>query len=871
MTNPTNASPVRTVAAIAAGASAPRLALAGRRVLVVDDSQATRVILQGILERAGMQVETASDGGMAFWMVNAGPERFDLIVMDLVMEGMDGFRCMEQIVPLLGRRHCPIVATSATVTPQILARCRSLGAYKVMLTKPYRASDVLDVLGLAVLDDKSVSPVVGADPGAAQALQPAAAPARDGIDTAGALDRCGGDTAMLRALLDGFALAVVATFEQIRASLQNGRIRTAARQLHKVRGEAVNLGLDTVAREVANVEYALQRSEPPDALVDALEVSCASAVLRALNAVPLHEPAPGGGAEFDVLAFRALVESMLESDPTVIARRLGGGRLLPADYADDVEEQFRRRAEVLDFAGARRLLHARDDGSGPMVRPAGESVLIVDDDPVVVLLLARALEGTASIRFALQGEVALQLARDFVPDLVLADVHMEGMSGIELCKRFKAPGPLMQVPVILMSANNDIANEVQALTAGAADFIEKPLNMARVLGRVTAQLANHRRNLQIAGLLATDPGESGLGFLICNASGALGEVGPVLARTLGYRQPDAGLGNLRELVDPDSWVAIAANLQSGAGGGRLRPLDVKLRTSTGSLLPVRLQSRLVSGEGGGSFWISVEDLRGQVQLNLERLNRAKAEALSSITSGIAHEFNNLLGIVIGNLDNVIEEPGDQARMPARLQAAQDAALRAADISRALLGAARSAPRAGLPARLGDLLDDMWPILSNMLPKSIRLVRARDGDSLWALVDPAGLRDCLLALLQNAIDAMPQGGEVVVSTLAVPPPASAADAPAEPVPAISVSDNGPGMSQAVRERAFDPFFTTRSPQRVGLGLSTVLGFATANAGAVDVRSAPGQGSTFTLRLARAPYAPNLEAPPPAGRTEPRTRH
>jgi CheY-like chemotaxis protein len=868
MTNPSNASPVRTVGPGAAGAPAHRLALAGRRVLVVDDSHATRVILQGILERAGMQVETASDGGMAFWLVNAGPERFDLIVMDLVMDGMDGYRCMEQIMPLLGGRHCPVVATSATVTPQIAARCRSLGAHKIMLTKPYRASDVLEALGLAVLDDASVSPAAGADPGAAQAPQPAVAPARDGVDSAGALDRCGGDTAMLRALLDGFALAAAATFEQIRAELQTGRIRTAARRLHKLRGEAVNLGLDMVAREVADIESAVQRNAPVDALIDALEVGCASAVLRALNAVPLRELVPGDGVELDALAFRALVESMAESDPTVIAHRLGGGRLLPASYGSDVEEKFRRRAEALDFPGARRLLHTRDDASGPMVRPAGVSVLIVDDDPVVVLLLARALEGTASIRFALQGEAALHLARNFAPDLVLADVHMDGMSGIELCKRLKALGPLMQVPIILMSANNDIANEVQALTAGAADFIEKPLNMARVLGRVTAQLANHRRNIEMVGLLAADLGESGLGFMTCDVSGALGDVGPVLARTLGYRQPDAGLANLRDLVGPGSWDSIAANLQSGARGGRVWPLDVTLRTSTGNLLPVRLQSRLVSGEGGGSFWISVEDLRGQVQLNFERLNRAKAEALSSITSGIAHEFNNLLGIVIGNLDNAIEEPGDQARMTARLKTAQDAALRAADISRALLGAARAAPRAGLPARLGNLLDDMWPILLNLLPKSIRLVRARDGDSQWALVDPAGLRDCLMGLLQNAIDAMPQGGEVVVSTLALRPSAGTVGAPSEP--AISVADNGHGMSEAVRERAFDPFFTTRSPQRVGLGLSTVLGFATANRGFVDVRSAPGQGSTFTLRLARAPDAANLEAPALAGQTLPRTR-
>lgn len=112
----------------AAAATAAGQLLTGRRALVVDDSGAACAILRGILEREGMQVDTTGEGGIAISLVREQPDRFDVILMDLVMEGVSGLDAIGQIRPLLQPGLCPIVAMSATVTSEVEAQCVSLGA-----------------------------------------------------------------------------------------------------------------------------------------------------------------------------------------------------------------------------------------------------------------------------------------------------------------------------------------------------------------------------------------------------------------------------------------------------------------------------------------------------------------------------------------------------------------------------------------------------------------------------------------------------------------------------------------------------------------------------------------------------------------------
>ncbi len=115
-------------------------------------------------------------------------------------------------------------------------------------------------------------------------------------------------------------------------------------------------------------------------------------------------------------------------------------------------------------------------------------ILLVDDDPGSIQLMGRILADVGNLRFATNGHDALRLARDSVPDLILVDAEMPGMSGFELLKILKLDASLLEVPVIFITSHTEAGFEVSALDMGAADFIAKPLKVSRVLARVKTQL-----------------------------------------------------------------------------------------------------------------------------------------------------------------------------------------------------------------------------------------------------------------------------------------------------------------------------------------------------------------------------------------------
>ncbi|MBM3481093.1 MAG: response regulator, partial [Alphaproteobacteria bacterium] len=239
--------------------------LAGRRILVVDDSQTACAILRAMLERAGARVEALTDGGAAVALFRRDPGAFDVLLVDLVMEGIDGFAAISQVVALRRDGRPPIVAMSATVDPGVVARCVALGTHGRLLRKPYRAAEVV-----ACLAEALSGPVA---PGPAGAPQPQDGPARvaGGIDVESALARCGGDVAMLRSLLRELRGGLADGLAGIRAAIEAGNRRAAAAALHKLRGESLNLGLDALAVDVARIEAGLRDGEPVGRLLVRLQ------------------------------------------------------------------------------------------------------------------------------------------------------------------------------------------------------------------------------------------------------------------------------------------------------------------------------------------------------------------------------------------------------------------------------------------------------------------------------------------------------------------------------------------------------------------------------------------------------------------------
>jgi len=117
-----------------------------------------------------------------------------------------------------------------------------------------------------------------------------------------------------------------------------------------------------------------------------------------------------------------------------------------------------------------------------------DSILLIDDDPAAIQILGRLLADVANLRFATSGEAALRLARQQVPDLILLDAEMPGMSGFQVCEALKADPVLADVPVIFVTSHSEPAFEVSSFEHGAADFIAKPVNAPLVLARVKTQL-----------------------------------------------------------------------------------------------------------------------------------------------------------------------------------------------------------------------------------------------------------------------------------------------------------------------------------------------------------------------------------------------
>jgi diguanylate cyclase (GGDEF)-like protein len=131
-------------------------------------------------------------------------------------------------------------------------------------------------------------------------------------------------------------------------------------------------------------------------------------------------------------------------------------------------------------------------------------ILLVDDDPGAIQVIAKMLAGMGQLSFATSGEEALRAARDSVPDLILLDAEMPGMSGFQVCEKLKAEPDLASVPVIFVTSHCDSAFEVAGFEAGAADFIAKPVSAPLVLARVKAQLCAKRTADALRGLSTID-------------------------------------------------------------------------------------------------------------------------------------------------------------------------------------------------------------------------------------------------------------------------------------------------------------------------------------------------------------------------------
>lgn len=233
----------------------------------------------------------------------------------------------------------------------------------------------------------------------------------------------------------------------------------------------------------------------------------------------------------------------------------------------------------------------------------------------------------------------------------------------------------------------------------------------------------------------------------------------------------------------------------------------------------------------------------------------KMEAIGQLTGGLAHDFNNMLTVVMGNLQGLVEALGDHAAIPEYVEPALAAAEGGAGLIRRLLAFSRQQPIMPVVVGVNELVLDMARMIRRSLPSTITVSTASRDVDLRALVDPNQLESALLNLALNARDAMPNGGELrIACSLECIEGAAAADLELPPgcYVQIAVADNGTGMDSATLTRVFEPFFSTKKfGLGSGLGMAMVYGFIKQSGGGVRIRSRQAMGTTVSLLLPQAP--------------------
>jgi PAS domain S-box-containing protein len=332
--------------------------------------------------------------------------------------------------------------------------------------------------------------------------------------------------------------------------------------------------------------------------------------------------------------------------------------------------------------------------------------------------------------------------------------------------------------------------------------------------------------------------------------------GPAWKAALGYEASDLAGVLLNTLIHPDDLegaVAAVARLDVVP----MIEFEYRIRHAAGGW---RWMHWKVITDGKISYAAGRDVTEDKAREEQVRRTQ-KLEALGQLTGGVAHDFNNILTVIMGALDLVEKHPEDEARRTRLISAAMTAAKRGEMLNKQLLGFARrqaSHRELVVPARR---LEEMAPLIQGALGDAIPLELEAAPDASGVMADPAQFEVAVLNLVVNARDAMPDGGSLNISVRAAPPQQvyRLQLPPAEYI-VLDVTDTGAGMSEDVLAHVFEPFFTTKEVGKgSGLGLAQVYGFARQSGGTADIHTVEGRGTTVSVYLPTSQPPPRMEEP------------
>jgi PAS domain S-box-containing protein len=354
------------------------------------------------------------------------------------------------------------------------------------------------------------------------------------------------------------------------------------------------------------------------------------------------------------------------------------------------------------------------------------------------------------------------------------------------------------------------------------------------------------------------------GMFWSRPDGTLLNVNPAMVAMLGYSSRDELLKrNLSSDIYEDESTRRAI-LESYGSSEKAEGVEAKWLRKDGKTIVVRISGNIIRENGSiDHYEVIAEDITERRSLEEQLRQSQKMEAVGLLAGGISHDFNNLLGVILGNAELLLETKQSE-KQQRHAEQIKKATARAAQLTRQLLAFSRKQVLYPTVLNLNTVVADMGKLLQRLIGEDIQIVTESQAGLGSIRADRGQVEQILMNLATNARDAMPSGGTLSIRT----ENAQLGDEDVARYPYVkpgrfvhmAVSDTGIGMTPEVRSRAFEPFFTTKEKGRgTGLGLATVYGIVKQSGGYIWVSSTPGAGTTFNVYLPKVDEKPTTAAP------------
>ncbi|MGD8519945.1 MAG: response regulator [Desulfobacterales bacterium] len=504
-------------------------------------------------------------------------------------------------------------------------------------------------------------------------------------------------------------------------------------------------------------------------------------------------------------------------------------------------------------------------------------IVLIDDEEDIREVMAIALQDAGyKVDTAADGATGLQLCEGTSPQILITDIRMPGIDGLQVLETIKKKYPDIEVIVATAFGEMDLA--IRALQLDASDFITKPISdeaLYLALKRAKERFNSRKQLKDYTALLEKEKAETSQellksiafqrnliessmdGILGCDNNNTVATYNHSMEQILGYPKEEVLHKMTFEQFFPAGGLThFKAEMTRNTYGGKNRLIlyETSLIEKSGREIPVQVSASLLFDQGRENGLVcffrdlrEIRKLEREVSDQARILHQDKMMSLGRLAASVVHEINNPLSGILNYLRLMSRILGQGALSEDRkekfqryLELVENETHRCSQIVSSLLSFSRISPPSFVNVQIDELLQRCILLSQHKLELSnIRLESSIPPDLPPVVGDFNQLQQCVINLIFNALDAMPEGGNLTLD--------SRLDGNRGRV-IITVRDTGRGISSEHLPHIFEPFFTTKNEgYGVGLGLSTVYGIIERHKGDVFVESQPGEGTAIMLEL------------------------